>query len=81
MKLGDVLKKERERRNVPPAAVADRLGITVDAYEAIEAGENAELENVATLVVRFNDLIEGQVNQLFYPCGLPFSEIDDYSVR
>ncbi len=47
----------------------------------IEAGKNADFEAVASLVLSFNELIEGQVSQLFYPCGLPFSEVTDYEVR
>ena len=81
MKLGDVLKKERERRGLPQAATAERLGLSTTEYEAIEAGENASFEAAASLVLQFNEMIQGQVGQLYYPCGLPFTEVTDYEVR
>ncbi|MEA2559129.1 MAG: Helix-turn-helix domain [Acidobacteriota bacterium] len=38
MKLGQVLKKERERKKLSPADTASRLGIPEDRYAEIEAG-------------------------------------------
>jgi transcriptional regulator with XRE-family HTH domain len=38
MKLGQVMKKERERKKVSPADAASRLGIPEDRYAEIEAG-------------------------------------------
>lgn len=44
MKLGDVLKKERENKDLTTAEVAEKLGIPEDEYSGIEAGESpAEL--------------------------------------
>ena len=80
MKLGDVLKKEREGRGLSSAEVADRLNISEPAYLAIEAGENADFDSAAELVLDFNELITGQVNQLYYPCGIPFTRVRDYEV-
>ena len=48
--------------------------------EAIEAGENGDFERAAGLVLQFNEMIGGQVSQLYYPCGLPFQELDDYPI-
>ena len=81
MKLGDVLKKEREHRNISTADAAKRLGISEADLVAIEGGENADFESAATLVLSFNEMITGQVNQIFYPCGLPFTQVRDYEVR
>ncbi len=80
MKLGDVLKKERERKGLSVPAVAEQVGVSVEEYEVIEAGENAEFESAASLVLSFNEMIEGQASQIFYPCGLPFTEVTDYKV-
>lgn len=80
MKLGEVLKKERENRDLPVATVAQRLGIEIEEYRAMESGEHAQLEALGGMLLGFNELIEGQVNQIFYPCGLPFSEVRDYGV-
>lgn len=40
MKLGQVLKKERERKKLSPADTASRLGIPEDRYAEIEAGSS-----------------------------------------
>lgn len=40
MKLGQVLKKERERKKLSPADTASRLGIPEDRYEKIEGGSS-----------------------------------------
>ncbi len=81
MKLGDVLRKERENRELATAEAANRLGISVAEYEAIEAGEDASFESAASLVLQFNEMIGGQVGQLYYPCGIPFTEVTDYEAR
>ncbi|MCP4006547.1 MAG: helix-turn-helix domain-containing protein, partial [bacterium] len=61
MKLGDVLKKEREKKGVSLEVAAERLGLGVDRYIAIEAGESADFESAASLVLQFNEMIGGQV--------------------
>jgi len=40
MKLGDVLKKERERKKLTAADVAGRLGITLEQYQEVETGNS-----------------------------------------
>lgn len=39
MKLGDVLKKEREKKGLSPEETAEKLGISADEYGKLEAGE------------------------------------------
>ncbi|MEM1178170.1 MAG: helix-turn-helix domain-containing protein [Acidobacteriota bacterium] len=80
MKLGEVLRKERERKSLSLEDVAERMQISVEALQALEAGANHEFENAGGLLLQFNQLIEGQVSQIFYPCGLPFQELDDYPI-
>lgn len=80
MKLGHIVAQERQRKGLSATEVASRLGLTDREYEALEAGEHGTLEEIAMLLVNFNEIIEGQVNQLFYPCGLPFSEVQSYKV-
>lgn len=80
MKLGAVLQQERQRKGLPAAEVAQQLGLSLVDYQALEAGKNGDFEAAVTLVQRFNDLIEGQVNQLFYPCGIPFTQVTSYNV-
>ncbi len=81
MKLGDVLKKERENRDLSMADAADQLGISEAEYGAIEAGEDAGFESAASLVLQFNEMVGGQVGQLYYPCGIPFTEVANYAVK
>jgi transcriptional regulator with XRE-family HTH domain len=40
MKLGDVLKKERERKKLTIEAVVNRMGISLDQYQEMEAGDS-----------------------------------------
>lgn len=40
MKLGDVLRKERERKRLSISDVASTLGVTEPEYEALEAGNS-----------------------------------------
>ncbi|MEM8998606.1 MAG: helix-turn-helix domain-containing protein [Acidobacteriota bacterium] len=80
MKLGEVLRKERERKGLSTQEVATRLGVGLSDLEAIEAGEHPAFEDAAGWVLQFNQLIEGQVSQFYYPCGIPFQELDDYPI-
>lgn len=80
MKLGEVLKKEREGKGLSTGEVAEGLNVIESDLAAIEAGEDSRFEAFANLVLGFNELIEGQVSQLYYPCGLPFAEVRDYDV-
>lgn len=81
MKLGEVLKQERERKGISTETAAEHLGISVDEYRAIEAGENASFDAAASLVLSFNEMIEGQISQIYYPCGIPFTEVNGYKVH
>lgn len=152
MKLGDVLRKEREKRQLSTAETAERLGVAQEEYLAIEAGDSpaevwgprlaqiaialetptsrllaesgraadaragqaggliarhresrgkstdelaralaleeaeylrietgeSEIEKYGPLFLSFAETIDQPVFNLFYPCGLPFQELDDY---
>ncbi len=77
MKLGDVLKKERENKGVSAREMARQLEIELDEYERIEAGASP-LEAHAAMVVNFAKAVGKPVNEIYYPCGIPFQELDDY---
>ncbi len=51
--------------------------LTRDDYQQIEAGESP-IETYGPLLLGFAEAIEQPVFNLFYPCGLPFQELDDY---
>ena len=51
--------------------------LTREDYEQIEAGESP-IEKYGPLALGFAEVIEQPVFNIFYPCGLPFQELDDY---
>ena len=74
---GELIRGHRERRQKSPAAMAEAAGITESEYREIEAGTSA-LETYGPRFLGFSEAIEQPVFNLFYPCGLPFQELDDY---
>ena len=74
---GELIKKHRERRQKTPEQMAEKLGIAKEEYQQIEAGASG-IEKYGPLFLHFAELIEQPVFNLFYPCGLPFSSLDDY---
>ncbi len=51
--------------------------LTREDYEQVEAGESP-IEKYGPLMLGFAEVIEQPVFNLYYPCGLPFQELDDY---
>jgi transcriptional regulator with XRE-family HTH domain len=74
---GELIRKHRERRGKTPEQMAAALEISPEDYLAIESGQSP-LEEQGPLLLRFADLIEQPVFNLFYPCGLAFATLDDY---
>lgn len=76
-KCGGLIAKHRGRRELTVDQMAEHLEISKEEYEKIEAG-STELEQYGPQLLAFAELIEQPVFNLFYPCGLPFQELDDY---
>jgi transcriptional regulator with XRE-family HTH domain len=74
---GGLIRGHRERREKSEAEMAEAVGISEDEYRKIEAGDS-ELEVYGPRFLGFAEAIEQPVFNLFYPCGLPFQELDDY---
>lgn len=74
---GRLITHHRERRNKSVDDMVEGVGVTKEEYESVEAGKSP-LETQAPRLLRFAELIEQPVFNLFYPCGLPFQELDDY---
>ena len=74
---GPLIQGHRERREKQVSVMADALELPEDEYRTIEAGESP-LEKYGPLFLGFAEAIEQPVFNLFYPCGLPFQELDDY---
>ena len=83
---GGLIRGHRERKEKSAAAVVEGLNkelarfdieVTQDEYEEIEAGKSS-IEKYGPLFLGFAEAIEQPVFNIFYPCGLPFQELDDY---
>ena len=74
---GRLIRQHRERRGKSPEELAAALEVSADEVRAIEEGATP-LEEQGPLLLRFAELIEQPVFNLFYPCGLPFDTLDDY---
>lgn len=77
MKLGEVLKREREKRGISTTKLADKLGLSEERYRKIEAGESG-LESAAVLLHAYSKAVGVPVQELFHASGLAFQELDDY---
>ena len=74
---GGLIQGHRQRREKSEVEMAEALGISEDEYRKIESGDS-ELEVYGPRFLGFAEAIEQPVFNLFYPCGLPFQELDDY---
>jgi transcriptional regulator with XRE-family HTH domain len=74
---GARIRSYREQQQSSPEQVHQQLEIARDEYEAIERGESP-IEQFGPLLLRFAEMIEQPVFNLFYPCGLPLEKLDDY---
>lgn len=74
---GPLIKGHREEREKQVAEMAEALEMSEGDYQQIEAGESP-IEKYGPLFLGFAEAIEQPVFNLFYPCGLPFQELDDY---
>jgi len=76
-KVGDLLARYRAQHGDAQALIAEQLGISADEYCAVEAGASP-VEGIAPWLLRFAELVDQPVFNLFYPCGLPLEQVDDY---
>ncbi|MEM9291246.1 MAG: helix-turn-helix domain-containing protein [Acidobacteriota bacterium] len=76
-KVGDLVRGHRERRELSVEAVAEASGLSAEDYSSLEAG-SSPTETYGPLLLHFAELIEQPIFNLYYPCGLPFQELDDY---
>lgn len=74
---GELIRRHREQRGKSPEELAAELALPLDEYRRIEAGDSP-VEVYGPLLLGFAEVIEQPVFNLFYPCGLPFQELDDY---
>jgi transcriptional regulator with XRE-family HTH domain len=74
---GELIRQQREKRELSRQDLASQLNWTSEELASVEDG-SSQLETVAPLLLRFAELIHQPIFNLFYPCGLPFEELQDY---
>jgi transcriptional regulator with XRE-family HTH domain len=76
---GELIRKHREARQLTPEQVVEKTGLTAEEYAGIESG-TSEIEELGPFFLRFAEVIEQPVFNLFHPFGLPFEKLtlDDY---
>jgi transcriptional regulator with XRE-family HTH domain len=74
---GQLIRGHREKRKFSLEELAGHLQWTPEELASIENGETP-LEQYAPLLLRFAEVVDQPIFNLFYPCGLPFAELRDY---
>ena len=74
---GRLIRAHREKRELGQEQLAKSLGWQVSELDSIEAGKSP-LESYAPILLKFAELIEQPIFNLFYPCGLPLNKLEDY---
>ena len=74
---GKLIKAHREKRELKQEDLAVQLEMPVEELVNIEEG-TTPLEVYAPMLLRFSELIEQPIFNLFYPCGLPLDKLQDY---
>jgi len=74
---GKLIRKHRERCQLSPEDLATKLALPLAELIAIENG-NSPLEKYAALLLKFAEVIDQPIFNLFYPCGLPLDKLEDY---
>lgn len=74
---GQLVRVHREKRGLSREELAKRLDWPVEQLAAIEDGKS-QLEQYTPMLLRFSEMIDQPIFNLFYPCGLPFNSINDY---
>lgn len=77
-KCGFLIRKNRERKSKTVEGLAEALEIAPAKLLEIETGQSL-LEKYGPILLRFAELIEQPVFNLFYPYGLPLDKLDRYS--
>ena len=74
---GKLIRTHREKNGLTREELAKRLEWPIEQLISIENGESP-LERYGPLLLHFAEVINQPIFNLFYPCGLPFAELNDY---
>jgi transcriptional regulator with XRE-family HTH domain len=72
---GELIRKHRERRGKTPEQMAEQLEISLEEYQKIESGQSG-IEEWGPFFLRFAEMIDQPVFNLFYPAGLHYSVLN-----
>jgi transcriptional regulator with XRE-family HTH domain len=75
--VATLIKRHRESKNFTQQELAQKLSLSLEEIITIESGKTP-LERYAPLLLRFAEIVRQPIFNLFYPCGLPFQELQDY---
>ncbi len=74
---GRLIRTHRERRKLSREELVSQLGWPSELFDSVEEG-GSPLEQYAPLLLRFAEMIEQPIFNLFYPCGLPYGDLENY---
>jgi transcriptional regulator with XRE-family HTH domain len=74
---GRLVELQREKNGLSRDELARKLGWTVEQLAQVEGG-TSPIEEFGPLMLRFAEMVEQPIFNLFYPCGLPLNELTDY---
>ncbi len=74
---GKLIAAHRQARGMSRHELAGQIGIQASELQAVEEG-TTPLETYAPILLSFAELVDQPIFNLFYPCGLPFQELQDY---
>jgi transcriptional regulator with XRE-family HTH domain len=74
---GKLIKARREGKVLGRREFAALINLSPEEVSRIEDG-TSPLETCGPLLLRFAELIEQPIFNLFYPCGIPLDQLDDY---
>lgn len=74
---GKLIRMHREKRGLSIEELASQLELSPSEVIDIEAGKSP-LEKYAPLLLRYAEIINQPIFNLFYPCGLPLDKLQDY---
>ena len=74
---GKLIRAHREKRAISHEELATRLELPAEELAFIEGGQTP-LEIYAPMLLRFAEVIDQPIFNLFYPCGLPLDKLQDY---
>jgi len=75
--VGALIRLRREARGHTVDEMAEVVGLSIKEYVGVEAGESP-FETIGPLMLRFAELIEQPVFNIYHPCGVPHDQLDDY---